>query len=141
MVLLPSTCTRCALKSQFTFQRASTGVSFPEQSWNPKMRPLISFIRSSYQIFTYFEFKNKWWITFMILNTEYDFICFKRILFWKCLYHWNTTSGILALACFSWKRNAAKATSRLDQVYVTKKGDNGRISIPYGSFAAPKSYW
>lgn len=30
---------------------------------------------------------------------------------------------------------------RLDQVYVkTKKGDNGRISIPYGSFAAPKSY-
>lgn len=27
------------------------------------------------------------------------------------------------------------------QVYVkTKKGDNGRISIPYGSFAAPKSY-
>lgn len=29
----------------------------------------------------------------------------------------------------------------LGQVYVkTKKGDNGRISIPYGSFAAPKSY-
>lgn len=58
-------------------------------------------------------------------------------------YYFENAYIIEILHPVFWRLRVSLGNGTLQRlpVYVkTKKGDNGRISIPYGSFAAPKSY-
>lgn len=59
-------------------------------------------------------------------------------------YYFENAYIIEILHPVFWRLRVSLGNGTLQRLLLgwteTKKGDNGRISIPYGSFAAPKSY-